>query len=74
MRTMSITVTDEVYELMKKTVPPRGMSKFINDLVYRVLSDHLRQTSDDYTDAENDPHRRFELQDWDKIIFAGSQD
>lgn len=66
---MSITVTEEVYQLLKKHVPSRGMSKFINDIMQRVLTDHLAQTKLDYADAEKDPYRQFELQNWDKILF-----
>ena len=71
MKTMSITIDEQLYSLLKRTAGPRGMSQFIS----RVLREKLRSTQKslyrEYLAAKEDRDRQKVLSDWDALENEG---
>ncbi len=67
MRTLSITMNDDLYDILKHTVASRKISKFVSEAVEEKLDkkrEHLYQA---YLEAAHDVEREKELKDWDAI-------
>jgi hypothetical protein len=67
MRTMSITIDERLYRILKKTAGPRGMSQFIAHALQEKLRSSRETLSREYRAAEEDESRKEELLDWDVV-------
>jgi predicted CopG family antitoxin len=64
---LTITVDEEVYEGLHKTIGPRKISKFIEDLVRaHVVHPNLESA---YSDMAKDEEREKEALDWAETTF-----
>jgi hypothetical protein len=67
MRTMSITIDERLYRVLKKTAGPRGMSQFIAQALQEKLRLSRETLRREYRAAEEDEGRKEELSDWDAV-------
>lgn len=67
MRTMSISIKDELYEKLKYMIPTKQISKFVTTAVSKELSVQEETLKVAYLAAANDKEREEELMEWDKI-------
>lgn len=67
MRTLSITLPDDVYDRIKHAVPPRQISKFIAEAVEKKLNEQADKLYRAYLLANQDSEREQELKDWDVV-------
>ena len=67
MRTMSISVSDELYEEVKHTVPAKGISHFVAIAIGKELQLEKQRLMVAYETAEQDIERQAELKEWDEI-------
>ena len=67
MRTMSISIEDELYEKLKYMIPTKQISKFVTKAVGRELSVQEDILKAAYLAAANDKEREEELREWDKL-------
>ncbi|MBM3132507.1 MAG: addiction module antitoxin [Chloroflexi bacterium] len=64
---LTITVDEEVYEGLHKTIGPRKISKFIEDLVRPYV---IRPNLDSaYADMAKDTKREKEALEWAEVTF-----
>lgn len=67
MKTMSISITEILYDRMKRMIPSKQVSKFVASAVAKELAakeDYLKAC---YIEAANDKERKAECDEWDKI-------
>jgi len=67
MKTLSITVADDLYDRIKHTIPSRQVSKFISDAVEVKLNEQMDSLYKAYLAAAQDHDREDTLQDWDMV-------
>jgi len=67
MRTLSISVREELYDTLKHTVPSKQISKFVSKAIEKELQSAERSLERDYLLAERDIHRNRELEEWDAL-------
>jgi hypothetical protein len=64
---LTITVDEEVYEGLRKTIGPRKIGKFIQELVRpHVVRPNLES---DYAEMAKDKKREEEAMEWAEITF-----
>jgi len=64
---LTITIDEEVYEGLHKTIGPRKISKFVEDLVRpHVVHPNLESA---YSDMAKDEEREKEALDWAETTF-----
>ena len=64
---LTITVDEEVYEGLRKTIGPRKISKFVEDLVRpHVIHPNLESA---YADMARDKKREKEALEWAEATF-----
>ena len=64
---LTITIDEEVYEGLHKTIGPRKISKFVEDLVRpHVVHPNLESA---YSDMAKDREREKEALDWAETTF-----
>jgi predicted CopG family antitoxin len=68
---MSITIEVDLYETLKRTAGPRGMSRFISDVLREALTSSEQQLARAYQAAGRDSERQAVLRDWDAIETKG---
>ena len=71
MRTMSITIDERLYRMLKRTAGPRGMSRFISRAVRGQLRGSRAKLYEEYLAASEDPDRGKTLADWDAVETEG---
>ena len=67
MITMSISITEILYDRIKRMIPSKQVSKFVASAVTKELKakeDYLRAC---YIEAANDKERNAECDEWDRI-------
>jgi predicted CopG family antitoxin len=68
-RKLTITVDEEVYDGLKKTIGPRKISRFIQELVRpHVIRPNLESL---YADMAKDKKREKEAVEWAEATFRG---
>jgi hypothetical protein len=67
MRTLSVTISDELYDRLKQTVSPRAISKFVSAVLTESLSKEREMLYQAYLDASKDADREADLNDWDIV-------
>jgi len=71
MRTLSITISDELYNALKHTASPRQMSKFVSEAVKEKLRTKNEELYLAYLEASLDQEREEELKEWDTLSLEG---
>lgn len=66
MATLSIIIEDSLLERVKKQVPARRISKFINEIILEKISHQEATLQNEYAQAEISYKQNNELKDWDK--------
>ena len=67
MATLSIIIEDSLLERVKKQVPARRISKFINEIILEKISHQESSLQHEYAQAEISYKQHNELEDWDKL-------
>jgi predicted CopG family antitoxin len=67
MRTLSITVNDDLYGDLKQAITPGQISKFVSEAIRARLEKQRKELIQAYQEASQDLTREAELEDWDKI-------
>jgi predicted CopG family antitoxin len=61
---LNITMREDLYRRLKKELPPKGMSAFINEAVQARLRPDRRALDAAYREASEDPSRQELGADW----------
>ncbi len=67
MRTMSISLTEELYEKIKRMIPSKQVSKFIASAAIKELKAKEEYLKACYLEADQDEVLNAELDEWDQI-------
>lgn len=67
MKTLSVTIANDLYDRIKHTVPPRMISKFVSEAVEVKLKEQTDDLYKSYLAASQDRDRESVLEDWDAI-------
>lgn len=69
MRTLSVTISDDLYNCLKHTIASQKISKFVSEAV--AVTEKLNKKREDlyqaYLEASQDVEREKDLKDWDTI-------
>ncbi|OJW49134.1 MAG: hypothetical protein BGO67_11265 [Alphaproteobacteria bacterium 41-28] len=65
MRTLSITISEDLYDNLKHTVSSRQISKFVSEAVKEKLCKKNEELYQAYLEASQDLEREQELKEWD---------
>ena len=61
---LNITIDEDVHERLKRDLPPKGISRFINDAVRARLRPSREELDTAYRAAARERGRRSEARDW----------
>ena len=61
---LNITIDEDVHERLKQELPPKGISRFINDAIRARLGPSREALDRAYRAAAHEPWRRAEARDW----------
>lgn len=64
MKTMSVSIEEDLYHSLKAAAGPRGMSRFIAAAVREKLRETQDSLYDEYRKASRDRERQAEIGDW----------
>lgn len=64
---LNITIDEDVYERLKNELPPKGISRFINDAVRARLRPGRDELDRAYRAAAREGWRKAEADDWGAI-------
>ena len=67
MRTMSISVRDDLYNRLKHSIPSQKVSEFVSLAILRELEKQDQELSLAYESAEQNSERQSLLNEWDQI-------
>lgn len=67
MKTLSITLADDLYDRIKHTIPSRRVSKFVSEAVEVKLNEQTDDLYKAYLASAQDRDREEVLKDWDAI-------
>ena len=67
MRTLSITINDDLYNSLKHTVPARKISKFVSEALVEKLAQKREKLYKAYLEASQDEDREADLHVWDHL-------
>lgn len=67
MRTLSVTISDDLYNCLKHAVASQKISKFVSEAVTEKLNKKREDLYQAYLEASQDPEREKDLKDWDTI-------
>jgi predicted DNA-binding protein len=67
MKTLSISLEDQLYEKLKQNTPPKKISKFIATIIKQELDKQENELANFYIQAEQNNERNIELNEWDNI-------
>lgn len=67
MRTLSVTINDDLYDILKHSIPARKISKFVCEALADKLEQKNQTLYQAYLEASQDQDREGELQDWDQV-------
>ena len=62
---LNITIDEDVHERLKRELPPKGISRFINDAVRARLRPSRRALDEAYKAAARERWRRAETDEWE---------
>ncbi len=61
---LNITIDEDVHERLKQQLPPKGMSRFINDAIRARLRPSREQLDDAYRAAAREKWRAADASEW----------
>lgn len=64
---LKITIDEDVYERLERELPPKGISRFINDAVRARLRPGREELDRAYLAATREGWRKTEADDWGAI-------
>lgn len=67
MRTLSVTISDDLYNCLKHTIASQKISKFVSEAVTEKLNKKREDLYQAYLEASQDVEREKDLKDWDTI-------
>lgn len=67
MRTLSVTISDDLYASLRHAVASRKISKFVSEAVNEKLNKKREELYQAYLEASQDLDREEELKDWDVV-------
>ncbi len=67
MRTLSITMQEELYYRLKRLVPQRQVSKFVTQAVEEKLDEKREELYNSYREAYQDQDREAEIKVWSAV-------
>jgi hypothetical protein len=67
MRTMSISLQENLYERLKHSVPSKKISKFVSNAIFNELTRQEEELALAYEEAEQNSQRQELLNEWDLI-------
>ena len=62
---LNITIDEDVHERLKRELPAKGISRFINDAVRARLRPSSQALGEAYQAAAREPWRRADADDWE---------
>ena len=62
---LNITIDEDVHERLKRELPAKGISRFINDAVRARLRPSRQALDEAYKAAAREPWRESETRDWE---------
>jgi Arc/MetJ family transcription regulator len=68
---LNITIDEDVHERLKRDLPPKGISRFINDALRARLRPSREQLDTAYRAAAREKWRRSEARDWTATDVEG---
>lgn len=71
---LNITIDEDVHERLKRELPPKGISRFINEAIGARLRPSRQQLDDAYRAAAREPWRRCQAGDWAAVEVEGWPD
>ena len=71
MKTMSVSIDEELYRSLKASAGPRGMSRFIAEAVQAKLSAQRDTLHEAYLEAARDQKRESEAAEWSATETEG---
>lgn len=71
MKTLSITMDDDLYKSLRVQVPAGQISKYINQAVKSRIEEEQAALLQAYIEAAQDEERNAEIEEWDQIGFEG---
>lgn len=67
MRTMSISLSEDLYDKLKHSIPSKKISKFVSSAITKELEKKEQDLILAYEKAEKDEQRQNLLNEWDDI-------
>ena len=67
---LSITLTDAIYRRLKREIPPKQISRFIEEAVQKRLRPSPKELEAAYKAAAKEPWRDAMTQAWDEVGLA----
>jgi hypothetical protein len=61
---LNITIDEDVHRRLKRELPPKGISRFINDAIRARLRPSRAALAEAYKAAAREPWRQNEHRDW----------
>jgi Arc/MetJ family transcription regulator len=68
---LNITIDEDVHERLKRDLPPKGISRFINDALRARLRPSREQLDSAYRAAAREKWRRSEAREWQGTDVEG---
>jgi len=68
---LNITIDEDVHERLKRDLPPKGISRFINDALRARLRPSREQLDTAYRAAAREKWRRPEAREWQGTDVEG---
>ncbi|MBY0496466.1 MAG: hypothetical protein K2Y23_19845 [Cyanobacteria bacterium] len=68
---LNITIDEDVHERLKRELPAKGISRFINDAVRARLRPSREILDEAYQTASRESWRRSEARDWESTDTEG---
>jgi hypothetical protein len=62
---LNITIDEDVHERLKRELPAKGISRFINDAIRARLRPSRKALDDAYRSAAQERWRKAEAREWD---------
>ena len=68
---LNITIDQDVHERLKRELPAKGISRFINEAIRARLRPSRKVLDDGYKAAAREPWRKGEAREWGAIEVEG---
>lgn len=68
---LNITIDEDVHERLKRELPAKGISRFINDAIRARLRPSRKALDEAYKAAAREPWRKAEAREWKVTDIEG---